>query len=39
MAFYLNLEKLGKSECIMLCVSMSRLPVRVVLMCLLLNLV
>ena len=39
MAFYLNLEKLGKSErCVMSWVSMSRLPVWVGLMCLWLNL-
>ena len=35
MAFYLNLEKLGKPErCVILRASMSRLPVWVGLMCL-----
>ena len=39
MAFYLNLEKLGKPErCVMLWASMSRLPVWAGLMCLWLNL-
>ena len=39
MAFYLNLEKLGKPErCVMLWASMNRLPVWVGLMCLWLNL-
>ena len=39
MAFYVNLEKLGKPErCVMLWASMSRLPVWVGLMCLWLNL-